>query len=622
MKVITPRRKVLSWLVAGCITPLVQACGGGNSGSDDTAESARQTKANPTKPSSPGKKKVSLTITSPTAGQTVSGTINVTGTDGGATVTASDGSTALGSASVSAQAYSISVDTTKMPNGTQTITVGDGTSTATVSVNVSNSGIAANAFTVSSPASGSAEGTTFTMSGTAGSNWVNVAVYDSGGNKVGADVTPSGGAWSTTINMGSETGSQTLTAMAFSVPPGQSGGTSASVTETYTIGTGGGATLAVTAPANNSNSAAPVSVSGTTNQPTVTVSNALTASGGAFSGSLTLAAGTYALTFAAGAATPVTVNVTVPASGGGTSPHFYGVNAHYNEGGIYATNVAQQVKDMQAMGIKTVRQDCGSTSDTATLAGLISAFSPIVIQPIFNVYPTTTNETTAYNQFYAYGQTVAQQLAGKVPVIEMMNEPEVQYFNNGTPAANGQSITNWSADNSQWPAFRGAVRGFYAGFRSVDTTKQTLITSPSVTWLHYGILQGLWTGAGPDGSTGNPTASWDITNQHWYYNFGDIKTAGGVNTLAQLQSMFGVPIILSEIGVNTSISQSAYDSYITSALTEYQAAAATYNIVGIDWYMLYTSTESPDMGLYSSPGTVNAARASTMASCISAHPMS
>lgn len=399
--------------------------------------------------------------------------------------------------------------------------------------------------TVTTPAQNATVSSTFNIKGTAGTEWVNIAIYNSAGTKVGGDITPSGGAWSTSVNMGSLSGAQTLSVTAFSVAAGQSGGTSKTVTLSVTVG---------------------------------------------------------------GA---VTASVSQPVSG----IQFYGVNAHYNEGGIYATNVAQQVKDMQAMGIKTVRQDCYSTTDTATLAGLIPSFSPIVIEPIFDVYPTTTDETTAYNQFYAYGVTVAQQLAGKVPVIEMMNEPEVQYFSTA-PGGNGQLVTNWSVSNSQWPAFRGAVRGFYAGFRSVDTTKKTLITSPSVTWLHYGILLGLWSGQGPDGSTGNATATWDITNQHWYYNFGDIETAGGVNTLSVLKSSFNLPIILSEVGANTSISASTYDSYVSAGVVEYAKAAATYNIVGVDWYMLYTSSESPDMGLYTSPGVVNAGRVAAMTAAI------
>jgi hypothetical protein len=305
-----------------------------------------------------------------------------------------------------------------------------------------------------------------------------------------------------------------------------------------------------------------------------------------------------------------------------TGVQFYGVNGHYTQGGIYATNITQQVKDMQAMGIKSIRQDCYSTSDTATMASLISSFSPIVIQPMFDVYPSTTDETTAYNQFYAYGQTVAGQLAGKVPVIELMNEPENQYFSNG-PSDNGQLVTNWSASNSQWPAFRGAVRGFIAGFRSVDTTKQTLIASPSVGWLHYGLLEGLWNGTAPDGSSGHPTAQWDITNYHWYYDMGDIETAGGVNTLSVLHTAFDEPILLTEVGVQTSVSSTVYDSYVGTALAEFAGAAAkAYDIIGIDWYELYNFDNNGGfyMGLYTSPGVVNAGRATAMTSAITANP--
>ena len=300
---------------------------------------------------------------------------------------------------------------------------------------------------------------------------------------------------------------------------------------------------------------------------------------------------------------------------------FYGVNGHYTQGGIYSTNISQQVKDMKAMGVGTIRQDCYSTSDTATMANLVSQFAPINIQPIFNVYPTTTNETTAYNQFYTYGQTVAGQLAGKVPVIELMNEPENQYFTSA-PAGNGQVITNWSAVNSEYPALRGAVRGFIAGFRSVDTTKQTLIASPSVGWLHYGLLEGLWNGTAPDGTSGHATARWDVTNYHWYYDMGDIETAGGVNSLSVLHSAFNEPILLTEIGVQSSVSASVYDSYVGTALAEYAGAAAkTYDIIGVDWYELYNFDNNGGflMGLYSAQGTANAGRAAAMTTAISAN---
>jgi hypothetical protein len=251
----------------------------------------------------------------------------------------------------------------------------------------------------------------------------------------------------------------------------------------------------------------------------------------------------------------------------------------------------------------------------------VSSFAPVKIQPVFNDFPTTTDETTAYNQYYAYGRTVAGQLAGKVAVIELMNEPENMYFAKG-PANNGQNVTDWSASNSQWAGFRGAVRGFYAGFRSVDTTKQTLIASPGVAWLHYGMLKGLWSGQSPDGSTGHATATWDITNYHWYYDFGDIENAGGVNTLAALKSAFNLPIMLTEIGVQTSVSSSTYNSYVASSIAEYASSAKTYNIIGVDWYELYNFQNMNGffMGLYSSPGVGNAGRATAITNAVTSNP--
>src|SRR5471032_691693 len=133
------------------------------------------------------------------------------------------------------------------------------------------------AFAVTSPAQNATASSTFTVSGTAGTQWVNVAIY-SGGTKLSSDVTPSGGKWSTTVKMGTLTGAQTLTVMAFSVAAGKSGGTSATVSLNVTIGA-------------------------------------------------------------------------ASASGLGVLPYF-GVNCHYNQGGLYQSiSLAQQVSLMTANGM-------------------------------------------------------------------------------------------------------------------------------------------------------------------------------------------------------------------------------------------------------------------------------
>lgn len=77
---------------------------------------------------------------------------------------------------------------------------------------------------------------TFTISGTAGSTWVNVGLFNAAGTNLGSDVKPTNGKWSLSIDTTKlPVGANALTVMAFSVPAGQSGGTSASVPLTLTV---------------------------------------------------------------------------------------------------------------------------------------------------------------------------------------------------------------------------------------------------------------------------------------------------------------------------------------------------------------------------------------------------
>ena len=92
------------------------------------------------------------------------------------------------------------------------------------------------AFSITSPAANSTLTGTVTIKGVAGSQWVNIAAYDSTtGTKVGADTTPSNGTFSMSLNSALiANGSHTISFTAFSVAPGQIGGTSASVNVNYT----------------------------------------------------------------------------------------------------------------------------------------------------------------------------------------------------------------------------------------------------------------------------------------------------------------------------------------------------------------------------------------------------
>lgn len=391
-------------------------------------------------------------------------------------------------------------------------------------------------------------------------------------------------------------------------------------------------TLALTVPAASATVASPVSFTGTTNQSSVQILEGsavlatVTPSGGNFSASVALSAGAHSVVVSAGSATSVTRAFSVSSAPPAPVSSFYGVNGHYIQGGIYSTNIAAQVADMQYMGIKTMRQDAYSVNDISAVAAQMSAFAPIILQPMFNdPVSTGMTEANAYSASYAYGVSVANNIAGRVPIIELMNEPENFYFPSGTPAGNGQSITDWSANQSAWPAFRGAMRGFIDGFRSIDTTKQTLIASPSLTWLHYGVLDGLWNGKSPNGGTGAATCRWDLTNFHWYYDMGDIENAGNTNTnlLQTLKTMFNKQIILSEVGVQFTQSEATINSYIASQMAKYASFAATYGVIGVNWYEMYNFVPNGSfyMGLFSGQGTKNSGRADAMKTVITNNPM-
>jgi hypothetical protein len=108
-----------------------------------------------------------------------------------------------------------------------------GTARASTTVTVAPSA----AFTVSSPANGAAVSGSVNITGAAGFQWVNVACYTSNFTKACPDITPSGGTYTLTLDTTKlPAGSNTVYVMAFSVPAGQPGGTSATVPLTLKIG--------------------------------------------------------------------------------------------------------------------------------------------------------------------------------------------------------------------------------------------------------------------------------------------------------------------------------------------------------------------------------------------------
>src|SRR6202023_2518835 len=95
---------------------------------------------------------------------------------------------------------------------------GGGTASASATVAVA----ASTFFTVSQPVNGANVAGTVTITGAAGTQWVNVACYTTNGTKVCPDATPSGAAYSLTLDTRKvPNGPTTLNVMAFSAPAGQ-----------------------------------------------------------------------------------------------------------------------------------------------------------------------------------------------------------------------------------------------------------------------------------------------------------------------------------------------------------------------------------------------------------------
>ena len=384
------------------------------------------------------------------------------------------------------------------------------------------------AFAVTSPAQNASATSTFTVSGTAGTQWVNVAIY-SGSTKLSTDVTPSGGKWSTTVNMGTLTGAQTLTVMAFSVAAGKSGGTSATASLNVTIG----------------------------------------------------------------AAAPAT-----PAAG--VLPYF-GINAHYNQGGLYQSiSLAQQVSLMKANGISTCRQDCWDQPSMTALANtVIPGMKGITVLPCLAATPTGSSVSSAYTQGYQLGVAAANTFAGLVPVIEMGNEFDEACVNNNV---DGTVPSNF---NSSAPLYVAYQAGLCNGFRSVDTTGKTKVMLGGIAYIHFGFLEMIVSNIQPNGSPmSTAAATFDMIAWHYYYTGGNMLSVSGLsgtyNVFTSIAKISTKPLYFSECGIGQSSASTSTNTgvaYVNQAMAQ---MVAQPQVVGFNFYELYDFTDG--YGLYNNNG--------------------
>ncbi|SAL24890.1 hypothetical protein AWB71_01354 [Caballeronia peredens] len=270
-----------------------------------------------------------------------------------------------------------------------------------------------------------------------------------------------------------------------------------------------------------------------------------------------------------------------------TTKIFYGANGHNNEGGAYdISNPALQLSQLQDLGVKMYRNEVYSQAAANKLAGIAKTMAAggVTVYPVMLMGIDFNSESDAYNAGYQLGVWTAT--ANKYPYYEVSNELEAEAL-----AGNVDGVYPQHFDNTKFQKARGVIRGMIAGIKSVDTNGKIIMGGGA--WMHYGFDQMLANGTQPDGSTGHPVVTWDITAWHWYSDQGDITNAcGGTgchDVLAVLQQM-GKPIWINEFGVRPNLgSDQQIASYLVGnkMMAQFVSVASKYNIQAIQTYELY-----------------------------------
>ena len=282
-----------------------------------------------------------------------------------------------------------------------------------------------------------------------------------------------------------------------------------------------------------------------------------------------------------------------------------------------------QLAQLQDLGVKLYRNEVYNQASVTKLAGIAKTMAAggVTVYPVLLVGPSNYNtEADAYNAAFTLGQQTAKSY--RYPYYEVSNEL-------GAPALTGNvdGVYPQQYDTAKFRLARGVIRGLIDGIKSVDTSGKIVIGGD--TWLHYGFDQMLRDGTEPDGTTGHPRVTWDITAWHWYSEQGDITHACGgtgcYDVLAALQA-FGKPIWLTEFGVRPwygSDQQIAAYMVGDRMMAQFVSVASRYNVQSIQVYQLYDDPVGGEgnYGLVMNDGKTQKLAFGAVKSFVAAHPM-
>lgn len=321
-----------------------------------------------------------------------------------------------------------------------------------------------------------------------------------------------------------------------------------------------------------------------------------------------------------------------------TGKLFYGMNIHHTASIYQSLGTAPVVGYLQDLGCTVARTDVYDPNDS-TIVSWCSALSAggITPLPILISARVDGDETTSYNNGFALGQGIANKVKAYTSYYEMGNEIDDQC------SPNLDGLTPACYNLSQWQGARGALRGVYAGVKSVQPGA-TLIFA-GVTVLDEGFINGMATGVDPSGS-GKPVVSFDAVGWHWYETSGDptntgssggaapcgspngglnmLKFAGGLGdgTPSGTSQFSARSAWWTEIGNAAADSQSQQSAYVTAILTQLYNNRVAYNITNFCWYeLIYVAGSGGNYALINSDGTTKRTAYLTFKNFVAAHPV-
>ncbi|SAK65937.1 hypothetical protein AWB76_03735 [Caballeronia temeraria] len=262
------------------------------------------------------------------------------------------------------------------------------------------------------------------------------------------------------------------------------------------------------------------------------------------------------------------------------------MNGHVTWPGPYWNSTpTQQLAQLKDLNVTLYRNDVSNVAGAQTLASIarMMAKSGVTVYPVILQNLDFADENTAYQASY----TLAQQ------IVNVQHYPYYEVTNELAPTClvgyvDGVNTTDYK--NDCFMLARGVIRGLIAGIKSVDPAGKIIIGAN--TWMHLGLDTMLANGTQPDGTSGHPVVTWDITAWHWYSEQGDITHACGTlcyNVIGTLQS-FGKPIWINEVGIRPTFPGTA-DQVATfmsnNMLGALLAIAPQYNIQSLQVYELY-----------------------------------